>query len=154
MRMYKAEKNYKNRSPLGTVFEDQLSYNSRIQMMETEVDLFKSDKEIGKHLKKRMNASLFIPRNVSVQEQDKVLDSVLGPYKEARINFKTTLLKHIESDGQMMPNKLSDPASLTLSNHKLPKQLMNQSSQYGDSVFNTIPDMMIQQEMAHKLSGI
>lgn len=35
-------------------------------MMETEVDLFKSDKEIGRHLKKKMNQSLFIPRNVSV----------------------------------------------------------------------------------------
>lgn len=42
-------------------------------------------------------------------EQERSLDSVLGDFKNLRGNFNTTLKKHIEADGQIMPEKLSDP---------------------------------------------
>lgn len=76
-----------------------MSFNTKVQMLDTEVDMFRTDAEIGKHLKKSLNKSLFIPRGVSLMEQEKSLDSVLGDFKDLRGTFATTLKKHIEADG-------------------------------------------------------
>lgn len=58
--MYAADKNSYLRSSNASTFVSKLSFNSKIEMLGSEVDLMKTDKQIGRFLKKQMNHSLFI----------------------------------------------------------------------------------------------
>jgi len=60
VRMYAADKNSYLRSSNASTFVSKLSFNSKIEMLNSEVDLMKTDKQIGRFLKKQMNHSLFI----------------------------------------------------------------------------------------------
>lgn len=87
-------------------------------MMETQVDLLKTDHEISRQLKNQMNHSLFIRRDASVAEQERSLDTIFGDFKSWRLNVASTLKKHVVDAGQKFPEHLSDPSELALSKKK------------------------------------
>ena len=68
----------------GSSLQDQKSYNTKVEMLETQADLFKTHDQLGRFLKKTMNQSLYIKKDLNVAEKEQMLDRMMGSYPTLR----------------------------------------------------------------------